>query len=293
MKKYRELIILGLAGILMAGCQADTKQSGETVPAVAEAVETETPKLTPSAVPEETASEVPVETQLETPVAEEEAAVNPADFKTLDKAGNLIFNIKEKQKDTLVKFLPEGSEETIQVKAKEDGKSAIEMMYEEKIYEFEHVENIYYIDLDEKDEEKELVITGMGDGGNPCTQIIKATSEGLVVLRKIDDDIQVDQKGHITQALSQITFSPEPIIGMVYNVKENYIKKEIIFDNPQNFTLTEEVTVDFTPEDKTKESGIQSFKAGTAFNVTDYLGNFKWQVEIDGVKGTMCLQIAG
>ena len=293
MKKYKELVVIILASILVSGCQGGQATPKETAvaatPIVAEAVE-----AVSSVLPEEVkvaTPEVEETANLETPIEEE--ASKAEQFKNLEEAGDLVFNIGEKQKDTLVKFLPGGSEETLQIKAQADEKASIEMMYQEKMYHFEHVENIYYVDLDQSDEEKELVITGVGDGGNPCTQILKATSEGLVVLREIDDNVKVDQKGRILQSLSEITFAPEPIIGMVYHLKGNSMKKEIIFDQPKCFTLEKEVTVDFTPEDKEKESGIQKFKAGTTFNVTSYLGNFLWQAEINGVKGKMCLKIAG
>lgn len=225
---------------------------------------------------------------------EEENTIEYSHFKQIEEVGEKIFSIEEIEKIALLSF-EEGKElQQVAYSIIPDDKATIKIVYKEVEYIINNANIVYLVDINKTDNFKEMIIEGMGPGGNTCNKIFRVLNDEIVMLGTVYDTIKMDGEGHILNSLATILFSPAPLIGMVYVIHENALVEEIVHKEQLTFSLDEEIQVDFTPEDLNEGiEGIQYFKKGTHFIIYEYVTDAVWRVEIDGVKGRMCLQIAG
>ena len=208
--------------------------------------------------------------------------------------GEKIFSIDEIEKIALLSF-EEGKElQQVAYSIIPDDKATIKIVYKEIEYIINNANIVYLVDINKTDNFKEMIIEGMGPGGNTCNKIFRVLNDEILMLGTVYDTIKIDGEGHILSSFATILFSPTPLIGMVYVIHENALVEEIVHKEQLTFSLDEEIQVDFTPEDLNEGiEGIQYLKKGTHFIIYEYVTDAIWRVEIDGVKGRMCLQIAG
>lgn len=226
-----------------------------------------------------------------------EEEMDYSQFELIEDMGELVFSSHEGKKSVALQLeankLPLGTDKVMFTYDANQQTVTIVKGESEQVCSAMDVQ-VYVIDSDGQDNAKEIVVVGMGRGGNTVYTIIKEINKKLIKIGEIFSPTQMDSKGHLLNCYDVITFSKEPIIGAVYTLNSENLKKELIFKEEKSFTIEEDVTVNFSPENNTLEEGITTFEKGSEFVIKGFnVKTGRWQVQINGHRGEMHLQVAG